>query len=216
MTTPRWQTVLFDLDGTLCNTIPLILASYQHAFREVLGTELDTATGLGWIGRTLRDTFAEFPKAAELEDAYRAFNHEHLVELQQGYEGIRELVVDLLDAGVSCGIVTSKRRYTAGMSLEAGQLDGLLPVLCAMEDTEVHKPDPTPLLLGLERLDAVGAGPERAVYVGDATVDLQAAAAAGIAGIGVTWGAGVPDRLAEQPHAAICDTVDELRAALLK
>lgn len=209
---PRWQTVLFDLDGTLCNTIPVILASYQHAFREVLGRELDAATGLSWIGRTLRDTFASYPKAAELEDSYRAFNHEHLLELQQSYDGIRELVVDLVDAGAHCGIVTSKRRYTAGLSLEASQLDGLLPVLCAMEDTEVHKPDPAPLRVGLQKIGSDGSD---AVYVGDATVDLLAAAAAGIDGIGVTWGAGTREALSRQPSVAVVDQVDELRALLL-
>ena len=53
MLTPRWPVVLFDLDGTLADTIGLIVASYNHAFRQVMGTERDEAEIRAWIGRPL-------------------------------------------------------------------------------------------------------------------------------------------------------------------
>jgi pyrophosphatase PpaX len=84
-------------------------------------------------------------------------------------------------------------------------------VLATLEDTTEHKPLPAPLLLAAERL---GSEASDCIYVGDAVVDLQAARAAGMAGIGVTWGAGDPDALRAEPSVAVVDTVEELRAAL--
>lgn len=209
---PRWQTVLFDLDGTLCNTIPLILASFQHAFREVTGEGVDEDVARSWIGLTLATTFAPYPQAAELEASYRRFNEANLTALQTNFDGIPELLRELKDARVRTGIVTAKRRHVAMMSLDASGITDDIELVCAMDDTDKHKPDPTPLLLGLERM---GVGREGAVYIGDAVVDLQAAAAAGIDGIGVTWGAGTPADLSLQPHVALCNTTDELARVLL-
>ena len=50
MSTPRWPCVIFDLDGTLVDTVPLIVASYQHTFRTHLGHEEDEARIKAWIG----------------------------------------------------------------------------------------------------------------------------------------------------------------------
>ena len=59
MTTPRASTVLFDLDGTLVDTIPLIVASYQHAFRSVLDEEVSQERAKAWIGRPLLPALLE-------------------------------------------------------------------------------------------------------------------------------------------------------------
>ncbi len=85
--TPRWQTVLFDLDGTLCDTIGLIIASYQHSLREVLGYEEDEQVIRGWIGKTLADTFSAHEQAALLESTYVEYNLANLARLQRSYEG---------------------------------------------------------------------------------------------------------------------------------
>jgi pyrophosphatase PpaX len=109
-------------------------------------------------------------------------------------------------------VATSKRRPPAQWALALTGLTDLVPVLVTMEDTAVHKPDPTPLLLAVERL---GGEPGRAAYIGDAVVDVRAAQAAGMAGIGVLWGAGTDgDLRAAQPHAVAPD-VAALRALLL-
>jgi pyrophosphatase PpaX len=81
-----------------------------------------------------------------------------------------------------------------------------------MEDTVLHKPDPEPLLLAVNRL---GATPDQAVYVGDAIVDVQAARNAGMAAVAVTWGAGVREALEAMAPDVVAETVDDLREALL-
>lgn len=209
----RWSIVLFDLDGTLANTVPAIVASYTHAWASV-GRHITPEEILPTIGRTLRDVFTEQDPAhaAELEATYIAHNMVHLPELVEPYDGMVELATDLLASGVTTGVVTSKRTNAAELTMWCVGLPGDLPLLCSMEDTDAHKPDPTPLLLGMTK---AGGCPEQTLYVGDAVVDLQAAKAAGMAGIGVTWGAGNPEELRAQPSVAVVDTVDELRALLL-
>lgn len=211
----RWKTVIFDFDGTLANTIPLILASYRHTIERFGLEPASDATIRSWIGRTLPDMFTELAgpdRAAELMDAYSVWQTENTAEHLVAYPGIDGLLTDLSDAGASLGIATSRRRGSAEFLAATLGLDAHLPLLVAMEETPHHKPHPAPLLLAAELL---GVAPGECVYVGDAVVDLGAADAAGMAGIGVTWGAGLPDALLEHPSVGVVDTVDQLRGLLL-
>lgn len=215
MTDLRWKTVLFDFDGTLANTIPLILASYRHTIDSFDLEPADDATIRSWIGRTLPDMFTELAgadRAPELMEAYAAWQLDNAAEHLQAYPGIDELLVNLAAAGANLGIATSRRRSSTVPLAEALGVTARLPLLVAMEDTVDHKPSPVPLLLAAER---AGVRPDECVYVGDAVVDLQAADAAGMSGIGVTWGAGLPDALRAQPSVGVVDSVIELRALLL-
>lgn len=212
---PRWPVVLFDFDGTLFNTIDGIVASFIYAWQTVAHREVLRAEILPWIGRTLGDVFAEEDavNAARLEHVYLEHNRATIAAASKGYDGISELLQDMTNAGIRTGVVTSKRRemVLAGMQLAA--IPAETGLVCAADDTDRHKPDPTPLLTGLAALD--DAPSTGSLYVGDAIFDLQAAAAAGMDGIGVTWGAGNREELCAQPHVAVVDTVSQLRELLL-
>ena len=215
MSQPRWRAVLFDLDGTIANTIPLIVASFRHTLAVHDLDVPDDATITSWIGRTLHDQFGRLVPADQVDAIvarYTAWQMEHLDELLEPFDGIAELLQALADAGVPAGIVTSKRRGPAQHTLEHLGLDRWLEVSTAYEDTAEHKPHPAPLLHGATSL---GFDRDTTVYVGDAATDLIAAEAAGMAGIGVTWGSGLPDALRAQPSAGVVDTVAELHELLL-
>lgn len=209
-----WPIVVFDLDGTLADTIELIVESYQHAFRTVLGAEEDEAVIRSWIGRTLITAFrAHAPgHADELYAEYLRWNAANTERLLRGYAGISELLRELTAAGLRLGVATSKRRASARQAMELLGIAPFLPVLVALEDTDAHKPDPEPVLLAVERL---GGRPPQAVYVGDAVVDVLAGKAAGMATVAVTWGAGRPDALAAAEPDAVATTPADLRALLL-
>ena len=212
---PRWKTVLFDFDGTLANTIPLILASYRHTIQRFGLEPADDATIRSWIGRTLPDMFTELAGAdrmPQLMDAYSTWQLANVEEHLVAYPGIDGLLTELLDAGVRVGIATSRRRESAEVIGRVLGFDTRVPLLVAMEDTPHHKPHPAPLLLAAQ---LIAAAPAACAYVGDAVVDLGAADAAGMAGIGVTWGAGLPDALRAHPSVGVVDTVDDLRGLLL-
>ena len=181
----------------------------------VLGVRPSPEEARGWIGQTLYGTFSgRHPeRAQELVDSYVAWNAEHLTELLEEYPGADDLVAELNRSGATIGVVTSKRHSSAANTLRAAGLDGHLPLLVAMEDTDVHKPNPEPLLLAAQRL---GVRAIDCVYIGDAEVDVLAAKAAGMASIAVTWGAGERASLVAAGPLAVVDTMAELREQLLE
>lgn len=211
---PRWPIVVFDLDGTLVNTIPLIIASYEHAMWSILSVAPTPEEARGWIGTTLDATFGErYPdRATELVESYIAWNVEHLPELLEEYPGMDGLLADLGAAGATLAVVTAKRLASAEATLAKAGLARLVPLVVTMDDTAMHKPSPEPLLLALRRL---GADAADAVYIGDAVVDVQAAKAAGMAAIAVTWGAGEKAALEAAKPLAVVDSVAELLAVLV-
>ena len=214
MTSPRWSTAVFDLDGTLADTIHLIVESYQYAFRTILGHEEDPTVIRSWIGRPLINAFRDHSPehADELYETYLKWNADNTERLIRGYDGVREVLADLRAAGVHVGVATSKRRESAQQAMDILGLSEHVEVLVAMEDTDRHKPDPTPLLLALERM---GRGSNNAVYVGDAVVDVLAGKAAGMDTVALTWGAGREEALHEVRPTAVVATAADLRCALL-
>jgi pyrophosphatase PpaX len=210
----RWGVVLFDLDGTLADTIPLIVASYQHAFRTVLAEEVEESRARAWIGRPLLPALLEErpDHGEELDRVYREWNLANTARLIQRYAGVPEMLAALTSAGIRCAVATSKRRETARLALEGVGIDGLVEVVAALEDTTRHKPDPDPLLYAASVL---GVPPADCVYVGDAVVDILAAQAAGMAAVAVTWGAGEPAALEATHPVAVIDSVGALTAYLL-
>ena len=210
----RWETVLFDLDGTLADTIPLIVASYQHAFRTVLAEEVEEARARAWIGRPLLPALLEErpDHGHELDRVYREWNLANTSRLIRRYPGVPEMLGALAAAGVRCAVATSKRRETARLALDAVGIAGLVDVVAALEDTTRHKPSPEPLL---HAAAALGTDPAGCVYVGDAVVDVLAARAAGMAAVAVTWGAAERVALAASGPDAVVDTMAGLEAQLL-
>lgn len=208
---PRWPVVLFDFDGTLADTVPLIVASYRHVLGE-LGPGVPSDVEIrSWIGRTLIDTLeSRHPGQGEaLVQRYRTWNLAHHDELIEAVPGIDVLVPDLLAAGAKVGVVSSKQAATVRRGMAVVGLPEI-EVVVGMAETTEHKPHPAPLLEGARRL---GASATECVYVGDTWVDVGAAQAAGMASVAVGWGAGSPQELAGAEHH-VADA-EELRALLL-
>ena len=159
----------------------LIVESYQHAFRTVMGREEDPDVIRSWIGRPLISAFLDHAPdhADQLYSTYLSWNAD-TERLIRGYVGALEVVVALREAEVQVGVATSKRRESAQQAMD---LSASSPCRRAggLEDTELHKPARPPLLLALERM---GRSSNGAVYVGDAVVDLAGKAPAPLA---VTW-----------------------------
>jgi pyrophosphatase PpaX len=210
----RFPVVLFDLDGTVIDSGDIILASMRHAAKEVLGLEPadeELMAAVGGPGLEAQMRALSPDRAEELVTVYR----EHNEPLHEGLAccaGIDDLLVELKDEGRRLGIVTAKRRKTVELAFAQIPIEHLFETVVGGDETERHKPDPEPLLLALERLDAK---PEDTAYVGDAPFDVKAAKAAGVYAIAVTWG-GIHNRAkleAEEPDA-IVDSPEELRAVL--
>jgi pyrophosphatase PpaX len=211
----RYETVLFDLDGTLIDSGAIILASMKHAATTVLGREIpdaELAAAIGGPGLIAQMRALDASRVDELVEVYSAHN----VTLHDGLEacvGIEDVLETLHGEGRRLGIVTAKRQVTVRLAFEVlPQLERYFDVVVGSDDTERHKPDPQPILLALERL---GAPPATAAYVGDSPFDIRAAKAAGVAAIGVTWG-GIhsAERLGEEEPDALVDDAEELLGVL--
>jgi pyrophosphatase PpaX len=210
----RHPVVLFDLDGTLIDSGPIILASMQHATRTVLGREIayeELAATVGGQGLISQMQALDAERVDELLEAYRAHN-DPLHDTLEAFDDVLELLPRLVAEGRKLGIVTAKRHRTVALAFDRfPQLDEQFDVVIAYEDTERHKPDPDPVLAGVAHF---GAEPSQAAYVGDSPFDVRSAKAAGVFAVAVGWG-GIhsDDRLlAEEPDAFVRKPEDLLDA----
>ena len=190
--------VLFDFDGTLVDTTEMIHQSMRHATSSVLGRDdIPREALLANVGRPLprQMELLDAEKAELLLEAYRSHHEQHHDALISEFPGVEESLSRLQAAGIKAAVVTSKRRPSVEMALK--NYPGLRSVVdrfVTLEDTDEHKPHPEPLLRGLELL---GVPKERAAYVGDSPFDVEAAKAADLTSVAVSWGAFSEDRLRE-------------------
>jgi len=187
---PRIHTYLFDLDGTLIDSIHLILESYRHTLRKHRGKAPPDEFWLKGIGKPLRAQLREVTQdSAEIEamvNTYREFNFLHHDALVRPFPGIRSALSGLKSAGgTNLGIVTSKASKGVERGLFIVGLDDLFDVRVAADDVSNHKPDPEPVLRALELL---GADPRGAVFIGDSPHDMAAGRGAGVLTAAVLWG----------------------------
>ena len=190
--------VLFDLDGTIVDTVELIRASFRHATRTVFGKVLPDEQIMRYVGQPLMTQMEQLSmdhtqsteSAERLRETYVEHNHRVHDELIRRYEGVESMLVALREHGRRIGLVTSKSRPVTEMAFRAVGLEEHFEVVVTASDTTSHKPSPEPLLLALEWFAAGGAParPESAIYVGDSPFDIQAGKAAGMATAAVTWG----------------------------
>jgi len=212
---PRPDAVLFDLDGTLVDTVERRIEAWARTFVEA-GIPADRehlATLIGVDGRRLvREVGAMAGRSIDAERAEEIDKRcgEVFAELNedpQALPGVHELVEAIERAGIKWAIATSSRREQAKPSVAALALDGE-PKLVDGSHVKHAKPEPDLLLLGAKEL---GVEPARCWYVGDATWDIAAAIAAGMIPIGVTAGsAASPEVLRGAGAALVVGSLAEL------
>jgi pyrophosphatase PpaX len=209
----HYAAVVFDLDGTIVDSVELIVVSFQHAIREVLGKEVSREVAIAHVGRPLREQMMIFSPehADELVASYRVFNHREHDRMLTLYDGVPDLLDGLRRDGVKLGLVTSKSRHTTQMAFDLTGIEGYFEASVCADESAGNKPSPEPILQCLEGL---GVAPADAAYVGDSPADIQSARAAGVQAIGVTWGVFDADALAAEKPDRLVHTISELAAVL--
>ena len=189
MTKSKFDLILYDLDGTLQDSIPLILESFHAAYEAVFGSSTRTDEDfMSYIGRPLTDTFEMHDEktAKLLAVSYLAHN---LAEMEKGrvplFEGIEDMLEKIRDLGVKQGIVTSKLKSSALKTIEPLGLDKFMDVMIFREDTERAKPYGDPLVCAAKKLGIGDMG--RVLYVGDAVHDIMSAKDCGASSAVVSW-----------------------------
>jgi pyrophosphatase PpaX len=185
----RIRTLLFDLDGTLIDSIRLILDSYHHTVKTHGLRPRTDEEWLAGIGTPLRVALAglvEHPEQMEqLIATYRDYNLAHHDTQVLPYVGAPELIRRVKDLGYKTGLVTSKNRPGALRGLKLAGIADHFDVLVCADDVEHPKPHPEPVLKALAQL---GALPEETLFVGDSVHDMRCGRAAGVLTAAVLWG----------------------------
>jgi len=128
---------------------------------------------------------ADQPLVDSLVRVYREFNLRQHDAYIRPFPGVDETLAELRRRGYPLGVVTSKMRHTAALSLRHYGLDRYVDALVTPEDTTRHKPEPEPVLLALAKL---GVTPAEALFVGDSVHDIAAGQAAGVRTGAALWG----------------------------
>ena len=181
-------TCLFDLDGTLVDSITLIVDSFRHAISAHTSATPSDEDLIAGIGTPLLDQLGQYTESSDTVDAmvesYRDYYIEKHNTMVTAYPGVKEGVAALCQQGIKLGVVTSKNQEGARRSLDHTGLTNFFRVIIAIEDTDEHKPNAAPVLAALKALEAT---PEEAIFVGDSTHDLQAGRNAGVITAAVGW-----------------------------
>ena len=185
----HFPVILFDFDGTLVDSVRLILDSYHHTMLVHGLPQHADAFWVAGLGTPLRVQFRRFTceeeKVQQLIATYREFNLAHHDAMVTAYPGAVEAVRALKARGSRVGIVTSKNRHGLAMGLTLCGFDGLFDVLVTSDDLEASKPSPEPVYAALARLRE---RPGNTLFVGDSPHDIAAGRDAGATTAACLWG----------------------------
>ncbi len=211
-----YKALILDLDGTIADTLPAILAALNATMRRFGYPEHDIEALKTFInnGARLLVTRA-IPECARTEaqidavlaDYTRAYT-ETFMQTTETYPGIDRVIRVLHDRGIRIGVLSNKQDYMV-KHLTEQLLPDLVDAAYGQRAGYPIKPDPTvPLALSAE----LGVLPQEVVFIGDSDVDIQTAQNAGFLAVGVAWGYRPPALLRGVGAEVILETADEMLA----
>lgn len=212
MVTLGIKALLFDLDGTLVDSLPLIRYSFQRVFED-MGIPWDGGRVMETVGLPLIQVARDYAgdRAEHFFDLYLRHQMERHDQLIKLFPGTGNMLREVRELGFKTCIVTSKRRVMAEKAVKLLSVSQLFDDMVALEDCGAHKPDPGPVITALQR---IGAAPQEAVFVGDSWYDVASGRGAGVTTVGVTWGMADRARLAESGPDFIAESWEEYLAFL--
>lgn len=209
--------ILFDLDGTLVDSLEDLTDAANH-MRAAFGHPLlDSSTVRGMVGKGSRNLVQQAlaTDSAELIDQglqlFTSYNRDHIADKSSLYPGIRETLQQLADQGLPMAVVSNKNESLSRLVLETLKIDHFFSTICGGDTFPERKPSPLPLIRVTNYL---GIAPDETVIVGDSSNDIQAGRQAGITTIGCTWGYGGPDELQQADFLA--DSCGQIAGILLQ
>lgn len=181
------KTVIFDFDGTLADTLPIVYKSFQHIFKTYRNEEKTDEEVKAMFGPAEDDIIRKHFAKDQVETAIRTFhdyywNH-HNTWVKRSRD-IEELLQLIKSSGLNLAIMTGKGRKSLDFSLKALEIADLFDMTVTGDEVEKPKPEPEGILRILSTLDT---SPGEAIFVGDSDVDIKAGKRAGVETVGVQW-----------------------------
>ena len=213
----RYEAVIFDLDGTLLNTLDDLAASTNRALAHFDLPQRSLEEVRQFVGngveKLIRRAVPDGTGESLILDCLDWFKKDYMVHMRDHtapYPGILELLKQLKDNRCKAGVVSNK--FDGAVKEHCREhFDGLLPVAIGERPGTQKKPARDLVDLCIAEL---GVRPDHCVYVGDSDVDIQTAANAGLPCLSVSWGFRNRDFLLAHGASVIVDTPEELLLAL--
>ena len=211
----QYDTVLFDLDGTLLNTRELINRSFIHTFEHFRPEKILTDEELdSFFGPSLRQTFSRYSddekEIEEMVKYYREYNVSKHDELVTAFPGAKSLIKTLAHKGYKVGVVSSKKTDLVEHGLELFGMLQHVRVVIGEEDVATPKPDPEGILKAMEILHS-----KKAIYIGDGVGDIEAGKNAKIDTVGVLYSDRKDKIIAAEPTYTI-DRLNDIMTILVE
>ena len=186
----KYKLLLFDLDGTLCDTDEMVVQTMFAIYKKYKPTVARTREELYYFsGPPIRETLKrEFPNysADEMYDAFKRISYDFYAPYVKAYKGEVEVLKELKDKGYVLGVVTNKGLPLTIYSLELCGIKDLFDVIVSADDVAEPKPNPTGIYKAMEALNITNK--EDVLYVGDNDIDFETATNAGVDAMLVSWG----------------------------
>ena len=217
---PRFSNVIFDLDGTLLDTLADLADSCNHVCANHGWPTHDYSDYRYFIGngaaklveRAIPESVRGTQLGQEALNEFLVYYEQHKADKTGPYAGMPEVVDTLKQAGIKIAVLTNKPDAAAGPVMEQ-YYPGVFELVQGGLPGVPLKPDPTPVHKLLERM---GAGREGTLFVGDSNVDIQTARNSGLSGCGVLWGFRTADELLAEGADHLAGTADELAELILR
>lgn len=209
----KYKTLIFDLDGTLLNTLLDLASSVNYAMRECGFNERTTDEIRRFIGngvavliqRSVPDGISEEEYKKAL-DIFKTHYKENSRKNTAPYDGICDLLRKLKEDGYNLAIVSNKIDF-AVKDLRDEFFNGLIDVAIGDSDAARKKPEPDMVYKAIEEL---GVDKESCVYIGDTDVDIETARNSGMDCISVSWGFRLRSELEEYGATMIADCAEDI------
>lgn len=194
------KAVLFDLDGTLVNSLYDLAASTNYALKRMGFPTHDTDKYRYFVGngmpKLIERVLPEGKKTGEIHkeclDIFMAHYKEHYVDKTCVYNGIEQLLADLKAKGLKLAVISNKQQQMAQIVVNKLFSEDIFDIVSGKQEGYPAKPDPT---LTLKIINDLGVTPDECVFIGDSGMDAATAVNAGCIGIGVLWGFREEDEL---------------------
>ncbi len=214
------DTIIFDLDGTLLNTLEDLRDSVNYALKEqslphrTLG-EIRSFVGNGiklLVERAVPDEFRGTDVEKKCFDTFCVYYKAHMEDKTAPYDGINEMLSTVKKAGYKTAIVTNKADFAA-QDLCRRMFGDNIDLIVGSTDDRPNKPAPDGVFYALDKMNS---SVEHTVFVGDADTDILTAKNAGLVSIGVLWGFRDREIIENEGAEYIVETVKELENLLIR